>query len=143
MWLPVWLIEVRGESMAPAHAPGSRTLVWAWAYVWQTPRRGDVVVLRSPDDPASLALKRIVGLPGENVSWAAASVRIDGRPLPEPYARVLRDVPGDDEMLECALGPDEYFVLGDNRLYSHDSRHYGPVRRPVVLGRVLRSRNHL
>ncbi len=128
--------------MAPAYAPGSRIVVWGWAYVLQAPRRGDVVVLHAPENPGHLELKRIVGLPGEDVSWAAASVRIDGRPLPEPYARIPSDVPGDDVTLDRLLGPEEYFVLGDNRLYSRDSRHYGPVTRPVVLGRALFPRSH-
>ena len=82
-------------------------------------------------------LKRIVGLPREEVAWqATGGVSINGVPLHEPYARLALAVPGDDEIRVVRLGAEEYFLLGDHRLHSQDCRFYGPVLRRMILGRV-------
>lgn len=99
--------------------------------------RGDVVVIRSPEARVRLELKRVVGLPGETIRWTAHRFVIADRVLDEPYARLPRPVPGDDEARERRLGPGDYFVAGDNRLHSRDSRHYGPVRRRAIVGKVV------
>jgi signal peptidase I len=106
------------RSLRPAHAVG----------------RGDLVVLDSPVEPGRQVVKRVVGLPGERVTFDAGRVSIDGRPLPEPYASpsVFRggyDVP-----------PEHFLVLGDNRDVSSDSRSWSRPYTPraALHGRLLR-----
>lgn len=111
--------------------------------------RGDVVIFRFPEDPRRDFVKRVVGLPGETVAIRDRVVRIDGRPLPEPYAfhsddRVWPDdpaIPEDrrrrDQLPPRVVPPDSYFVLGDNRDDSSDSRFWGPVPEGRLLGRAM------
>jgi len=102
-------------------------------------RRGDVVVFLEEPDGRHF-VKRVVGLPGEAVSVAAQRVLIDGVVLDEPHARHIRPgerLPVRDEMAPVQLGPDEYFVMGDNRERSYDSRWFGPVRRDRMRARAL------
>ena len=113
------------------------------------PRRGDVVVFRFPEDPRRRLLKRIVGLPGETVAIRDRLVFVDGRPLDEPYAfhaddRVWPDDPSiseehrrRDQLPAFAVPPGAYFVLGDNRDDSSDSRSWGPVPAGDLVGRAL------
>ena len=123
--------------MEPAF-PASRRL-WAsrFAYLFGAPQRGDVIVFRSLDDPARRDLKRIIGLPRETVVWQAGNFWVNGVALEEPYARIAPSPPGDDERRTLHLGARDYVVAGDNRLYSRDSRRYGPVPRSAILGKVL------
>ncbi len=94
-----------------------------------------MVVLRNPGDPAAHDLKRVVGLPGESVRLADGSLYVDGAHLPEPYLGGLPASVG----LECrdwSLAEDEIFALSDNRGRGTDSRHFGPVRRAAIVGKV-------
>jgi signal peptidase I len=133
-----WLgwVRVEGPSMEPAFVHQKRVRLNPFAYWWKPPRRGDVVALRSPEDPKRYDLKRIVGLPGETISWIGGRIQVQGVPLPEPYARIHPSPPGDDQQQSLRLKVGEYFVAGDNRLYSRDSRHYGPVQASHLIGRV-------
>lgn len=118
-----WLrpIVVAGDSMAPTLQAGQRVLVRRW----REPQRWDVVVLQSPTGEDELLVKRIVGLPGERITLLAGGVWIDGRRvLPgnnSPAASVYYGAFGSPEWL---LGPDEWFVTGDNQLDSIDSRNW-------------------
>ena len=125
---------VHGQSMEPTYPSGNSMRVKPLAYLLKAPARGDVVALRSPVAPERLELKRIIGLPNETVSWRGGNVSVNGAPLSEPYVRIPSVPPGDDEWLTVHLNSDTYFVAGDNRLYSHDSRNYGPVPRAAILG---------
>lgn len=135
-WL-AW-VRVEGPSMEPVFPAGSRVCVNPFPYLWASPRRGDVVVLRAPDAARRYHLKRIIGLPGERITWGARGIRVNGKRQEEAYARIPPPTPGDDEEHSLTLNPGEYFVAGDNRLYSTDSRHYGPVIRSAILGRIGR-----
>ena len=121
--------------MEPAYVEGCRVRVRPYAL--RSPGRGDVVVIRSPALPARLELKRIVGLPDEEVVWTGGVVRINGARLDEPYARIPVSPPGDDQALFYRLRPGEYFVAGDNRLHSTDSRSYGPVALASIAGKAV------
>lgn len=114
-------------------------LIWArhFPYLFLTPTRGDVVVIRVPRHSHRLDLKRIIGLPGEEVAWNGGQVWINGALLEEPYARISPAPPGDDERHHLHVQSQEYFVAGDNRLYSRDSRQYGPIPRSTILGKIL------
>ena len=126
-----WLTRVRSHSMAPALPDGSLALT---RKLWRkTPiRRGDVVVAASPElgEPV---VKRVVGLPGETVRIDAGRVSIDGRALAEPYA--ARSVFTDS----YRVPPDHYFLLGDNRDASSDSRSWRQpyLDRSALVGRLV------
>ena len=130
-------VAVRGQSMEPTCSPGRLFKASRLAYFFRHPSRGDLVVVRPPGTPAHLEIKRVVGLPNEQIAWNQGFFRVNGELLHEPYARIPAAPPGDDEIQTRRLGPDEYFVAGDNRLYSHDSRRYGPLTRTAILGKVL------
>lgn len=129
-------IHVRGQSMLPTLADGSRVVVNPLSYLFHPPARGDVVLLRAPSS-SRLELKRIVGLPGEDVVISGGRIWIQGKLLDEPYARIPPAPPGDEERGVMRLGHRQYLVAGDNRLYSCDSRAYGPVSRDAILGKWL------
>jgi signal peptidase I len=132
---------VKGGSMRPTLDPGQRIAV---APLLRPPRRGDLVVVRrprstgappwgSPDPSSNLeVVKRVVGLPGEQVRLRAGRLEVDGRPVPEPY---LPGGSGAGE-LDLRLGPAQYLVLGDHRAASTDGRDFGPVGADAVVGRV-------
>ena len=101
-------------------------------------RRGDVVIFFERRSGKHF-VKRVVGLPGDAVSMRERQVFVDGKPLDEPYLNAV-DVDAvmpRDDMAPVRLGMDQYFLLGDNRDHSHDSRWLGPVPRKDILGRAL------
>lgn len=129
-------LVVRGHSMEPTYVPGSRLLADRLSYLLASPARGDVVVIRSPLKPGRLEVKRIIGLPTEEIAWGQGPFQVNGTPLDEPYARIRPAPPGDDACTVCRLGPRDYFVAGDNRLYSDDSRRWGSVARSAIVGKI-------
>jgi len=118
---------VKGGSMRPTLGPGQRIAV---APLLRPPRRGDLVVVRR--EGGLEVVKRVVGLPGEQVRLRAGRLEVDGRPVPEPY---LPGGSGAGE-LDLRLGPAQYLVLGDHRAASTDGRDFGPVGADAVVGRV-------
>ncbi len=123
---------VEGHSMEPNLADGQRLLVNKVAYWIGEPQRGDIVVIESPEGTGKKLIKRIIGLPGEAVEIRRGRVYIDGEPLLEPYHPYL----GSRSYPPRRVGPDEYFVLGDNRDSSGDSRVWGTVSRDRLIGRA-------
>jgi signal peptidase I len=111
--------------------------------------RGDVIVFKYPEDPNRDFIKRVIGLPGETVELREKKVYINGTPLAEPYAHYLQPVSGESEQHEVTsfdvrerYGPvtvpaTQYFVMGDNRDNSQDSRYWGFLPRENVKGRAL------
>ena len=132
---PVMRACVVGRSMEPTLADGQPVWVSGWPLWCRSPRRGEVVVVRVKDSDgrARLDVKRIVGLPGDEVRWHGGRVRVNGQALDEPYATISA---------AARLPARRYFVAGDNRLYSVDSRRYGPVDRSQLVGSVLGDRAH-
>jgi signal peptidase I len=134
-----------GES--PEH-PGDTILVNRTAYLFSDPCRWDVVAFRSVEDPPEggpggrpeplSIVKRIVGLPGETVEIDDGELCIDGRRVAKPSAiEKVEYVPaGSFGQEPLKLGPDEFYVLGDNPYPSHDSRRFGPLPRSNIFGRV-------
>lgn len=126
--------EVRGLSMEPGIHDRDRILVDHLSYLMGGVHRGDVVVLRYPLDPSVDYIKRVIGLPGEEVVISFGQVWIDGHLLTEPYV--------DDEAIDpytrlrTTVQPGHYFVMGDNRLRSSDSREFGQVPHELLRGRV-------
>ena len=129
------LYIVRGESMRPSFREGDQLVVNPWAYRRSAPRRGDVAVVRDPRLSARHELKRIVGLAGEEVRLEDGLLHVDGAVLDEPYLAGLPSTLG-LESRRWSVGPDEYFVMGDDRVRSTDSREYGPVSADLLVGRA-------
>jgi signal peptidase I len=129
-------VEIRGVSMYPNLVPGDRFLLNLWCYLFRAPERGDLVVIRDPVH-GDFAVKRVVGLPGEKIQMRRNIAYVDGRRLVEPYLPASA-LASDDAVLERGLVLPEagYFVLGDNRANSEDSRRYGAVARQSVLGSI-------
>ena len=114
--------------MEPSFRDGDQLVVNPRAYRRSAPNRGDVAVVCDPRLPARKELKRIVGLAGEEVRLEDGLLHVDGAVLGEPYLAGLPSTLG-LEARRWRMGPDEYFVMGDNRTRSTDSREYGPVKR--------------
>ena len=121
--------------MEPGFLPGDLLLVARAAYVDTQPARGDVVVVDEPGVGAGRLLKRLVGLPGETVTFDEGLLLLDGERLDESYLNGLPAVVGLD-YAQWVLGRDEYFILGDNRAHSTDSREFGPVHARGILGKA-------
>jgi signal peptidase I len=127
-------VIVQGRSMVPTLQDGERYLLDRWSYNYRSPERGDVVVLRDPGHP-DLAIKRIVGMPGDTIHLREGTVRVNGKRFIEPYlSRGMRTYTPDLKDRLVLLGENQYFVLGDNRGVSEDSRYYGPIHRHRILG---------
>ena len=126
---------VDGASMAPTLASGQSVLASRPRLPWDRLRRGDVVVLRHPVWSDRIYIKRIIGLPGEEVRLKDGQVYLDGAPLDEVYLNGPSSQRKDYDR-GWWTGSDEYFVMGDNRGDSGDSRAFGPVRGQRILGRV-------
>ena len=126
---------LEGASMEPDLAHGQYLLVNRLAYLFDAPRRGDLIVLRDPTQPAVNCIKRAIGLPEEHVQMQKGDVLVDGHPLDEPYIEEhrLSHTPFPNQWL---LDVDEYFVLGDHRQDSRDSRSFGPIRRGHIIGKA-------
>jgi signal peptidase I len=101
-------------------------------YVFHPPARGEIVVFHYPLDPTRDFVKRVIGLPGDTVEIRDGVVVVNDGELDDPYVVQVSRAP----MRETVLGPDEYFVLGDNRLHSNDSRNWGPVPLENIVGRA-------
>lgn len=124
---------VEGQSMLNTLLPGERVIVSRLSYILGDPQRGDVIVLQFPLDPERDFVKRIIGLPGETIAIDDGRVTIDGKPLPpETYI----DFPSQTDMGPVLLADDEYFVMGDNRAGSSDSRSWGPLRANDIIGKA-------
>lgn len=130
---------VSGASMSPTFETGQYLIVDQISYRFEEPHRGDVVIFKYPNDPSKYFIKRIIGLPGEvveleNGTTAVSSLGDDTSKLvlAETY---LQTDPTDDH-LSITLSSDEYFVMGDNRGASSDSRVWGPVPRKNIVGRA-------
>lgn len=125
-------IRVSGISMLPTYRDGSINFVNTLSYRWSAPERGDVVAIKLAGRKI-MFLKRIIGRPGETVAIDRGIVKINGTPLPEPYLK-LRS-PWDYD--EIRLGPDEFFVVGDNRSMSREEHSFGRTSARKILGKVL------
>ncbi len=130
-------VAIEGLSMYPTLKHGDRFLFHRWPYWSGGPERGDIVVIRDPLDSV-LEIKRVVGLPGDIVQVRDGYVRINKRPLTEPYLDPAVRTDSGEQGLKVILVPeDRYFVMGDNRPVSRDSRTFGPVRRRHILGKIF------
>lgn len=127
-------VKVEGIAMEPALKNGDRILIDRSVDKLE---RGDIITFYYPIEPSKSYLKRIVGLPGETVEIRDGKVLINGEQLDEPYVAPEnnRAMPGRKEI---RLPVDSYYVLGDNRDNSNDSRVWGPLQRKFIYGKFVR-----
>ena len=126
---------VDGDSMLPELAHRESVLAVRTKFPQNRLRRGEIVVLQHPVWKDRIYIKRIVGLPNEDLQLKDGLVYLNGSLLEEPYLDGSSSA-GRGRDQDWWMGPDEYFVLGDNRADSQDSRAFGPVDRRLILGRV-------
>lgn len=124
---------VRGSSMHPGIHDGDRILIDHLAYLFGDVERGDIVVLKYPLDPDVDYIKRVIGMPGDEVEIVRGQVFVNGAPIQEPYINGLDPFTNHDRV---RVKPAHFFVLGDNRERSSDSREFGLVPRDYVRGQV-------
>lgn len=128
---------VKGASMEPNFYDHEYLIIDEISYRFGVPGRGDIVVFKYPKDPDQYFIKRVIGLPGETVEVKNDQVLIDGQPLTENYlsegVSTRVSVGGYEKV---TLEDDEYFLLGDNREQSLDSRVFGPVKADFIIGRT-------
>ena len=125
-------VIIQGDSMAPVLDAGQRVFVSRLAYRIGSPSRGDLVVLRRDGGP--LLIKRVVAGPDDRIRSSSGRVQVNGRFLPRGDCNSV-DLQAPD--IEKTLGPDEYFVLGEDSRSSWDSRRFGPVLRREILAKVI------
>lgn len=123
---------VQGGSMEPSIVTGERILVNLLVYDFYTPRRGEVIVFRYPRDHSKDYIKRVIGLPGEEVEIRDGETLVNGKRLPEPYV-THRD---HKNVRRIKLDAGELFVMGDNRANSEDSRSWGALPVALVRGKA-------
>lgn len=130
---------VSGSSMETTFSSGQYLIVDQISYRLHEPARGDVIIFRYPKDPSKFFIKRIIGIPGDTVDIKGNVVTIkntaypDGKVLDEPYIREMAP----NTTLTENLGDDEYFVMGDNRNASSDSRMWGVLQRDKIVGKAF------
>ncbi|MFV0387777.1 MAG: signal peptidase I [Pyrinomonadaceae bacterium] len=135
-------VVVEGSSMSPQLHNGERLIVNKLVYYgfqkfgWGHVQRGDIVVFWFPDDPSKSFVKRIIGMPGESIEIRDNRVYIDGRYLSEPYL-VDKNSARMEDFRTTRIEPHHYFVLGDNRIDSSDSREWGTVPEKYIYGKAF------
>lgn len=128
-------VPLDGPSMQPGLHTNERVLVNSLAYAFHGPQRGDVIVFHPPSAPDERYIKRVIGLPGDTIVLTPDAVTINGYTLHEPY---ITPAPmGETENPEpetIKLSESQYFVMGDNRTNSQDSRFFGPIDSHSIIG---------
>src|SRR5215472_14414810 len=135
----VQTVHVEGLSMFATLDDNDYLIANKIDYRLHPPQRGDIIILRPPTNSSTDFIKRIVGLPGERVLIRSGVVYINGHKLDEPYLPEAWTVDAnwpDNNSTGQVLGPDQYFVMGDNRNRSQDSRFFGPISRDRIDGKA-------
>lgn len=125
---------VSGASMEPNIRQNNYLIIDELTYRFRDPERGEAVVFRYPNDPGIFYIKRIIGLPGERVDIYKGTIKINGTILNESSYLNNIETYG---TVNITLDPNQYFVMGDNRVNSYDSRSWGPLERKLIMGRAL------
>ena len=127
-------VRVEGTSMLPRLLDRDRLFINKFVYHFAAIERGDVVVFRYPHNPELSYIKRVIALPGDRLRIDEGRVTLNGQPLDEPYVPLLyRDT---RSLSEFVVPKGQYFVMGDHRSISSDSREFGPVDRQLIYGKA-------
>jgi len=132
--------QVKGASMEINFHDGEYILTDKISYRFHSPQRGDVVIFKAPTNPELDYIKRIIGLPGERIKIEDNSLFINGQKLEEEYLPKETIISGGSflpKREEIIIPPDHYFVLGDNRSHSSDSREWGWIEKEEIVGRAF------
>ncbi len=128
-------VEVQGTSMLPGLQDQERIFINKFVYKFEDIQRDDVVVFHYPMDPTKSYIKRVIGVPGDRIRIVDGQVYVNGKPLSEPYVPAQYfDV---RSMGETTIPANSYFVLGDHRSMSNDSRDFGAVNREYIYGKAV------
>jgi signal peptidase I len=127
-------VRVEGTSMLPMLEDQDRLFINKIAYRMGDIHQGDVVVFQYPRDPSKSYIKRVIALPGDRLRIDHGRVYVNGKPLVEDY--VPERFTDDRSQPEMLLGAHEYWVMGDHRSISSDSRDFGPVERDLIYGKA-------
>lgn len=134
----VQTVHVLGSSMYPTLHDNDLLVASKISYKLHNPQRGDIIVFKPPDEASRDFIKRIIALPGERLRIVNSVVYINGQVLHEPYLpekwTYNNNWPATGQ--EQIIPPDEYFVMGDNRNHSSDSRTFGPIALDAILGKA-------
>ena len=125
--------HINDNTMQPGLGSNSYVMINKQAYLFRPPQRGDVVVFHLPTNTSVDLLRRIIGLPGDTVQIDGTHVIVNGVTLNEPYVS-MNATP---IVNTWKIPPDQYFVLGDNRPTSEDSRFWGPIPRAYIVGKAI------
>lgn len=127
-------IRVQGISMLPTYRNNQINVVNRLAYVFHEPRRGDIIAVRiSETGESAMLLKRVVGLPGETISFRQGRLYVNGEELEEPYVRL----PSRWNMPDVKVGPNQFYVVGDNRTMGVFDHTQGRADRRDIVGKAL------
>lgn len=127
-------VRVEGTSMMPGLQDQERLFINKFEYRFEPIHRGDVIVFHYPLDPAKSYIKRVIAVPGDDLRIDDGQVYVNDKPLSEPYVPVrFRD---ERSYPSTVLAANQYFVMGDHRLISSDSRDFGPVKRSLIYGKA-------
>ncbi|MGB7266201.1 MAG: signal peptidase I [Terracidiphilus sp.] len=127
-------VRVEGTSMLPRLEDRDRLFINKFVYHVASIERGDVVVFHYPRDPEKSYIKRVIALPGDTLRIDEGHVWLNGKLLREPY--VPKEYRDTRSMAEITIPPDCYFMMGDHRSISSDSRDFGPVERNLIYGKA-------
>ena len=130
--------NIEGHSMEPSLHDQELILVDKWTYLFHPPTRGDVIVFIAPPQPSQDYIKRVIGIPGDVITIQNTTIIVDGVPLKETYVdpRNQGTTFEDKPVVNMVVPPNDYFVLGDNRANSSDSRVWGFVPKQNIIGRA-------
>ncbi len=128
-------VRVEGTSMLPRLEDRDRLFINKFVYHFESIHRGDVVVFHYPRDPEKSYIKRVIALPGDRLRIDRGVVYLNGKRLSEPY--VPSEYRDEKSMAETVIPDDEYFMMGDHRSISSDSREFGPVDRDLIYGKAV------
>jgi signal peptidase I len=124
-----------GPSMRPQFSQGQVLVVSKLSYLLRAPERGDIVVFYPPNNAPDPLIKRLIGVPGDTVEFRAGQLYVNDVLWQEPYLQEVCAQNCQDNL--WLLGDDEYFLMGDNRNNSHDSRAFGVVPRSHIVGEAI------
>ncbi len=128
-------VKVEGTSMMPSLDDQERIFVNKFVYRWEPIQRGDIVVFRYPRDPSKSYIKRVIGIPGDQIRIDSGQLYVNEQPIIEDY--VPPAYTDERSYSEIVVPSRSYFVLGDHRSMSNDSRDFGPVKEGYIFGKAV------
>lgn len=132
----IGFVTISGESMVPTLEDRGHVILNKFSYYFEEPEKDDLVVFYPPVIGGLYYIKRVVATPNDTIEIKDHKVYINDEPIEEPY---IRESMNTESMPKITLMPGEYFVMGDNRNFSSDSRDFGPIRKEMILGKLFGS----